>query len=49
MITKEYMEGYHWGFTHGRFENKNPYRPGTTQFQDWEEGFSAGHKQRGWL
>lgn len=48
-MTKEYMEGRDWGFKYGMFENKNPYGPGTVQFEDWDEGFKKGYQQREWL
>jgi len=48
-MTKEYMEGHHWGFKHGMFENKNPYRPGSLQFEHWELGFKKGYQSKGWL
>lgn len=48
-MTKEYMAGRNWGFKYGRFENKNPYRPGTIWFEDWAAGFKKGSQEREWL
>lgn len=48
-MSKEYMEGRDFGFKHGMFENKNPYKPGTEQFEDWNSGFNAGCKLKEWL
>ena len=47
--SKEFAEGCDHGYRNGMFDNKNPYNPGTKQFDDWEAGFKIGYQQRGWL
>ena len=46
---QRYNAGFEHGFTHGRFANNNPYRPGSDLSQDWEDGFKAGVVQRDWF
>ncbi|BDU12148.1 hypothetical protein [Escherichia phage phiWec179] len=44
-------KGYAQGYKFGMFCRHNPYDPNKhpEQFQEWEEGFSKGYQDKGWL
>jgi|AGFT01.1.fsa_nt_gi hypothetical protein len=47
--SKEFAEGRDHGYRESMFDNKNPYIPGTEEFEDWEAGFKKGSQEREWL